>query len=220
MLQVNRKSIFCEFFDLMTSFSFYPKVTLPTRLFKSKGSLIDNVFVKLSDKTNSSSACILTSALSDHFLYFIAFKLSVKTEDTTQKYIKLTDSSAMSLGKFKEEIRNSHLKDIITYDSFTDPNYNYNILDGIFNHAKQKHLPLKEVKFNQSKHNKSQWITKGLIKSINFRDKMYKDLKNYSSDSTEYNTLKLNLGTYNFILRRNIYLAKKSYYAKKSINLM
>ena len=204
LLQVNRKSIFCEFFDLMTSFSFYPKVTLPTRLSKSEGSFIDIFFVKLSDKTNSSSACILTSALSDHFPYVIAFKLSVKTEDTTQKYIRLTDSSAMSLGKFKEEIRNSHLKDIITYDSFTDPNYNYNILDGILNHAKQNHLPLKKVKFNKSKHKKSQWITKGLIKSINFRDKMYRDLKNYSSDSTEYNTLKLNLGTYNFILRSDV----------------
>ena len=76
-----------------------------------------------------------------------------------------------------------------------------------WNHAKQKHLPLKEDQFNKS------WITKGLIKSINFWDKMYRDLKNYSSDSTEYNTLKLNLGTYNFILRRNIYLAKKSHYA-------
>ena len=42
---------------------------------------------------------------------------------------------------------------------------------------------------------------------------MYRDLKKYLSDSTEYNTLKINLGTYNFILRRNIYLAKKSYYA-------
>ena len=78
LLQVNRKSIFCEFFDLLTSFSFCPKVTLPTRLSKSKGSLIDNFFVKLSDKTNSSSACILTSALSDHLPYFIALKLSVK----------------------------------------------------------------------------------------------------------------------------------------------
>ena len=38
---------------------------------------------------------------------------------------------------------------------------------------------------------------------------MYRDLKNYSSDSTEYNTLKLNPETHNFILRRNIYLAKK-----------
>ena len=42
---------------------------------------------------------------------------------------------------------------------------------------------------------------------------MYRDLKNYSSDSTEYKTIKLNFGTYNFILRRNIYLAKKPYYA-------
>ena len=42
---------------------------------------------------------------------------------------------------------------------------------------------------------------------------MYRDLKNYSNDSTAYRTIKLNLGTYNFILQRNIYLAKKSYYA-------
>ena len=90
---------------------------------------------------------------------------------------------------------------------------NYNILYRILNHAKQKHLPLKEGKFNESKHKKSQWITKGSIKYINFRDKMYRDLKNYSSDSTEYRTIKLNLWTYNFILSRNIYLAKKSYYA-------
>ena len=211
LLQVNQKSIFSEFFDLLTSFSFYPKVNLQTRLSKSKGSLIDNFLVKLSAKTHSSSACILTSALSVHFPYFIAFKLSVKTEDTTQKYIRLTDSSALSPEKFKEEIRNSPSKDIITYDSFTDPNYNYNILDGIFNHAKQKHRPLKEVKFKKSKHKKSKWITKGLIKTNNFRYKMYRDLKNYSSDSTVYKTLKLNLGTYNFILRRNIYLARKTY---------
>ena len=32
---------------------------------------------------------------------------------------------------------------------------------------------------DESKHKKSQWITKGLIKYINFRDKMYRDLKNY-----------------------------------------
>ena len=125
----------------------------------------------------------------------------------------MTDSSAISLEKFKEEIRNLPLKDLITYDSFTVTNYNYNILDGILNHTKQKHLPLKVAKLNKFRHNKSQWITKGLIKSINFRDKMYRDLKNYSSGSTEYKTLKLNLGTYNFILRRNIYLAKKSYFA-------
>ena len=105
-------------------------MTLPTRLSKSKGSLINKFFAKLSDETNSSSACILTSAISDHFPYFIAFKLSVKTEVTTQKYIKLTDSSAISLEKFKEEIRNSPLNDLITYDSFTDTIYNYNMLDG------------------------------------------------------------------------------------------
>ena len=96
-------------------------------------------FAKISHKTNSSGVFILTSALSDNFPHFIAFRLSVKIEDITQKYIKLNDYSAISLEKIKEEIKNSPLKDI-TYDDIANPNYNYNILERILNHAKQKHL--------------------------------------------------------------------------------
>ena len=34
-------------------------------------------------------------------------------------------------------------------------------------------MPLKRDKFEKHKHNKSNWITAGLIRSIKFRDKLY-----------------------------------------------
>ena len=44
LLNVNVKPIFNEFLDIITSHSFYPHITLPTRLSRRSGTLIDNFF--------------------------------------------------------------------------------------------------------------------------------------------------------------------------------
>ena len=44
LLQINRKRIVGEFFDLLTSHSFYPQNTLPTRLSTMRATFIDNIF--------------------------------------------------------------------------------------------------------------------------------------------------------------------------------
>ena len=59
---------------------------------------------------------------------------------------------------------------------------------------------------------KTQWITPGIIKSIKYKDKLYKKLKTSSLDSNEYQRTKINFSTYSAILR-SIRIAKKSYYA-------
>ena len=51
LLQINCKRIVGEFFYLLTSHSFYPQITLPTRLSTMRGNLIDNIFCKLSTTT-------------------------------------------------------------------------------------------------------------------------------------------------------------------------
>ena len=40
--------------------------------------------------------------------------------------------------------------------------------------AKAKHLPTRRVKFTRRKHRIQMCVTKGIIKSINTNDKMYK----------------------------------------------
>ena len=82
----------------------------------------------------------------------------------------------------------------------------------IINKKIKTYFPVRVVKFNKRKHKKSNWITKGIINSISFRDNMYRKLKQTSHDSQNFETLKINLRIYNKILKRNIKQAKKAYY--------
>ena len=58
----------------------------------------------------------------------------------------------------------------------------------------------------------SLWITTGLIKSIEFCDKLYKRLKSCPQDSPEHNRMEYNLKTYNGYLKQSIRTAKREYY--------
>ena len=78
----------------------------------------------------------------------------------------------------------------------------------VFSLNKQKH----KVKINKHNHKKSKWITQGIIRSITFREKLYLKMKLSPKDTAEYTTIKINLKTYNNILKRNIRQAKSLYY--------
>ena len=56
---------------------------------------------------------------------------------------------------------------------FADPNSNYDILESAIVNSINKHIVRKSVKFNKYKHSKSKWITKGIIKSIKYKDNLY-----------------------------------------------
>ena len=101
---------------------------------------------------------------------------------------------------------------LLNQSSNQDPNINYNILEEEIQTAKNTYLPTKTVRFNKYKHKKSKWITQALLKSIMFRDKLYKKLKTTKNTSPLYHTLETNLKTYNCILRKTMRAAQKSYY--------
>ena len=76
---------------------------------------------------------------------------------------------------------------------------NYNILDSIITKAKESCMPEKHICFNKYKHKRSHWITQGILKSIEHRDRLYKQLKTTNPDSSEYTDQKVNLKTFNNI---------------------
>ncbi len=47
LLKINERELISEFFDTLTANSFYPKITMPTRFSNKQGTLIDNIFCKL-----------------------------------------------------------------------------------------------------------------------------------------------------------------------------
>ena len=98
----------------------------------------------------------------------------------------------------------------------TDPNNDYEKFEKIITKSYDKHFPEKCVKFNKYKHKWSNWITSGILKSIDFRDKLYKRLKIYSSENSEYDLLIYNLKIYNGYLNRCIRTTKKEIFHKES----
>ena len=110
----------------------------------------------------------------------------------------------------EKDLQSSNIITLIAINNVTsDPNDNYNILLEEILKAIDKHMPLKTVKFNKYRHKKETWITGGILKSIRFKDTLYRQLIMTDALIPQYNIIKTNLKTYCTILKRNIRLAKK-----------
>ena len=149
--------------------------------------------------------------------YIRSFSLSYQfptcqNQSTKTRYLQVTKSDDTSINKFIIELQNRNIYSLLDKELFIDPNKNYEIIENTINDCKEKHLPTRTVKFNKHKHKNSEWITKGIIKSIQFRDKLYLRLKKTPQESQLHFTLKQNLKTYNIMLNKLIIKAKKDYY--------
>ena len=200
-----------DFFQVIMSNGFVPRITLPTRLSHSSSTLIDNIFVKLSNNFCEATAGILMNNISDHQPCFITLDY-LKLRQRKSRYIKIHTGDPRSINCFKQEIKEKCALDCFMLDISDDPNKNYDKLNNIITTAINTHLPTKVVKFNKYKHKKNKWITFGIIKSIKERDKLHKNLKSTDRLSGNYNTLKNHLANYNRLLKQNIRNAKKLYY--------
>jgi hypothetical protein len=127
-------------------------------------------------------------------------------------YIKTYDNSQKAKDKFKQALASANILNQMENDLTKDPNGNYNKLEHIITSIKDKTMPCKMVKFNKYKHKKNDWITLGIIKSIKYKDKLYKKLKNMKTPCTKRTNALINLKTYEKILKKMIKLAKQRYY--------
>ena len=208
LLKLNEDELISDFFDLLTSHSMYPQITLPTRFSERHGTLIDNLFCKLAKTILESRAGILIKQCSDHQPYFI-FMDTTHNKQSNPKTTKIHMETNEAILRVKHDI---HTSDIY---SKMDKSPNYNLIDQIIETTKNKHIQTKVVKFNKYRHKKSNWITKSILRLIKYRNKLYKQLKMLHPDSAQYNTCCTNLKTYNVILK-NIREAKRLHYEQLS----
>ena len=216
LLKINDNVVFCDYFNSILSLSFFPKITLPTRLSDRSCTLIDNFLCKLSNGFSQSTAGILISRISDHLPYFIFLDYLKPKRPAPSTFIKVQTWNDECILKFQTELNNANIYDMLDTQLHTDPTENLATLNILISQAKDKHLPIKLVKFNKHKHKKSNWISIGIIRSITYRDKLYMRLKQVPIDSEMYTHLKTNLKTYQVILKRLIRNAKR-HISKRSL---
>ena len=123
-----------------------------------------------------------------------------------------TINSQSARAAYLADLMNSNIISQLNQDPYCDPNVNYDILHKHITDLKDKHLPFKLVKFNKYKHKGNKWITNGVLKSLKYKDRLYKQLRSTDKSSNLYPYLKQKFGLYNSLLKKLIRECKISYY--------
>ena len=170
LLKVKTNRHYCSYFDDVVSNGFFPKITLLTRLSDHSSTLIDNIFTNNIDEAGTSG--ILLNSISDHQMIFTHVEnVSYITE--VPKFIEVERSDERSMHNFMKELDKMCIYEQLQPALDTNPQENYDIFIKLVSRAKTKHLPKKIIGFNKKKHKKAKWLTKGILKSINIKAKMY-----------------------------------------------
>ena len=172
LLKINEKLHYSTFLENIISAGFYPKISLPTRYNRNTGSatLIDNIFTNHIDNSTSG---VFTNEISDHQMIYTYSNESFLNNNPA-KYIDIESNTNEKLDNFLIELQNIDLTNKLDQNPFTNPSKNYDTFINILTNIKQRVLPKTRVKFNKKKHKKSQWMSRGILNSINSKDKLYK----------------------------------------------
>ena len=101
--------------------------------------------------------------------------LHAETKKThTPNLVKLKVITQDALFNIQNDLMMTNIHEKLDKSPSADVNSNYDIMFNEIHRVVEKHISSKTVKFNKYKHNKSKWITHGVIKSIKYRDKLYK----------------------------------------------
>ena len=218
LLQLASKNKFQEYFDIFVANGLLPQITLPTRFAKKRASLIDQIFCRFSKNTSELKSGIVVTKISDHLPCFSSIKVMIKANSKPPEFVKVDKNGPEAIENFRKEVKKGISRTYFDNDLLADPNMNYEKLESIIKLAKEKYLPLTEVKFKKYKHKISPWITFAIINSIKDKDRLYVRWKKANPDSQKYVELENLFHTHCSDLQRSIREAKKSYYQKQFEN--
>ena len=212
LLNVKTNNHYCEYFDEVVSQGFIPRITLPTRISEQSSTLIDNIYTNNIDERESSG--ILLNQISDHQMIFTLIEnFSYVTQ--APKFVEVQTNDPESIQTFVNELDELNIYNHLQTEIDSSPDVNYHTILELLSTVKDKHLPKKMVKFNRKKHKKAKWMTNGILKSINTKDKLYKKLVKMDVDgNAQYTTLKKEFNIFKNTLRRSINEAKRLYYMR------
>ena len=180
-----------------------------TRISEQSSTLIDNIYTCNIDEKESSG--ILLNQISDHQMVFTILE-NLSYVIRVHKFMEIEKNDHRSIQNFVNELEELNIYDKLKTTVNSDPEENYDIMLKLLATAKEKYLPREMVKFDKRNHTKAKWMTNGLLKSINTKDKLYKKLiKTDINEDPQYITLKNEFTNFKNTLRRSINEAKRLY---------
>ena len=194
ILKVNENIVYGECLDLLMSLSLNPQITLPTRFSTNSGALIDNIFTKLFNPSVSTCAVIHINRLSDHQPCFLFIDIHI-TRRRSPKCIQIHNLTPHSLLAACNDLKEINICAKLDKSPTADVDQNYNIMYQEIHKVMNKYTTMRTVKFAKHKRKQTNWITYGVLKSIKYRDKVYKTLRKTPHGTESHATLTINLRT-------------------------
>ena len=146
LLKMNGETHYSDFFDMMLGHSFFPKITLPTRLNRTSGAtLIDNIYYKLSFQTVKTTSGIILDELSDHYPYFSCLDNLSNKQTKPPRRVKQKINCTKAMENMQKDMLDTNIVNKFNSDLLKDPNQNYNIL-----HEHLKSLKDKQCQIDMS----------------------------------------------------------------------
>ena len=209
LLSIKNRNVYNDYFENMLSWGLFPRITLPTRI-STTCTLLDNIFTNFSCANDLSR--IIVSDISDHLPCLFAFKTDSFKTMPIIKYCYQRDMNDTNLRLLCNKLDSLSIMNELDRHPNGNPNLNYIKLENVIYKSMNETMPQKKVKYNKYKHKKSKWITYGIIRSIKFRDNLYRRVKATSLNTDDYANKKNNLKVYNEILKNLICKAKEQFY--------
>ena len=171
LLQYKSNKLTSDFINSLLSASFCPLINRPTRVSDQTATIIDNIFT-----TNISAdkifKGILPTDISDHFPIFAIIQNDYKTSRDSLPVLKRI-VNANTLTNFKNDLDQIKWEDVF---SSSDTNVAYNNFSNTLRDSYKRNIPIKKIK-KCGKTPLKPWITDTLMRSICFKNKMFRDMR-------------------------------------------
>lgn len=153
-----------DYVDMLFSNFCFPVITKPTRITYHTHTLIDHIYTNNLDKYLTPGICL--ADISDHLPVFLLID-DVKS-NKKERSKKIRDFKTLNKDEFLNDLKNANWD----YDE-NDVNISCaNFMDKFISIV-DKHAPYKTISKKEFKLNHKPWISSGILKSIQHKQKMY-----------------------------------------------
>ena len=159
----------------MQSFSMFPVVDKPTRVYGNSATLIDNIFIN--NPENNIVSGNIVSDTTDHFSQMCILTSHCKPFFPNNK-TKVRDYSTFNAKSFIDDLQNINWNNICKH---TDANQSFSRFYKCVNKTINKHAPLRSISNRKQKFLAKPWLTAGLRKSIRVKNNLF-----YASEWDKY----------------------------------
>lgn len=206
ILKCNSDPKVTDFVNLIFSNGFFPTIDRPTRITETTATILDNILTN--DLLANTISGALVTDLSDHFPVFNISCSNKDPNNTNHDNYKPPSKKARQLKPDNIKGFNNALSSINWQKVYeqSNPEIAFNVFQDKLLNTFNIHCPIKESKVSKRKMPRKPWITPGLIKSINTKDKLYKKYRSKPSYDTNIKYTK-----YRNILNNLLRISKRNY---------